>query len=206
MMRRAALFVIGLLPAVAAAQAPGGATGGGGRITSGGVVRAQAVVDSVFLDRKALEGAIEGGDWASYLMARLGVHPLPDSSGVMVSVDSTGIVISGRIQDLPLEAQEMLGPLRALVEPSTVLSAYVDKVPAGQGLAHFRLRSVSVGMFPVPEVVLHSMLLKIGERYPALTRSGRDLLVQIPTDGDVRLADSAVRLLVTPADARTPPR
>ena len=55
MIRRAAFLVLGLLPAVAAAQAPGGVTGGGGRITSGGVVRAQAVVDSVFLDRKALD-------------------------------------------------------------------------------------------------------------------------------------------------------
>jgi hypothetical protein len=165
-----------------------------GRITPAGVARAQAVVDSVFLDRKATEGSIEGGDWAAYLMIRLGVTPLPDSVGVQVTVDSQRIVFSGRIQDLPAEARAMLGPLAALLDSSTVLTADVVLLPASQGLAHFQLRGVTVGMFPVPEVMLRSMLLNIGERYPALTESGRDLFVQIPEDGRVALIPGAVRL------------
>ncbi|MGH7559553.1 MAG: hypothetical protein ACRENB_00890 [Gemmatimonadales bacterium] len=201
----AAVVALGLLQGAALAQTDSPrAPGASGRITSAGVVRAQAVVDSVFLDRKAAQGEIEGGDWASYLMARLGV-PLPDSSGMLVAVDSTGIVISGRIQDLPLEARLMLGPLEALVDSSTALAALVVQVPAGKGLAHFRLRGVTVGGFPIPEVVLHAMLLKIGERYPALTKSGRDLLVQIPTDGAVQLRPGAVRLVLVPTEVQVPP-
>jgi hypothetical protein len=40
------------------------------------------------------------------------------------------------------------------------------------------------------------MLLRVGERYPALTRSGRDLLVQIPVDGSVALETGAIRLAI----------
>lgn len=183
-----------------AAQSPGP-----GRISAAGVARAQAVVDSVFLDRTAPTGVIEGGDWASYLMIRLGVHPLPDSAGVTVAVDSSHISFSGRIQDLPVEARAMLGSLSALVDPATVLVADIEMVPAAQGLAHFRLRGVNIGAFPVPEVILHSMLLDIGDKYPALTKSGRDLYVQIPPDGRVALLPGAIRLNTVPAAATSPP-
>jgi hypothetical protein len=195
-------FVAGA--SVAAAQSSPIPLGGAGRITAAGVVRAQAVVDSVFLDRISKVGLIESGDWASYLMARLGVTPLPESTEMLVTVDTSGVVISGRIQDLPQEAREMVGPLLALVDSSTILAANVVKVPAGKGLAHFRLRSVTVGGYPIPEVLLHSMLLRVGERYPALTRSGRDLLVQIPLDGSVTLETGAIRLAIV-ADSLGPP-
>jgi hypothetical protein len=192
------LILVGLLcgTSVAAAQSSPIPAGGAGRITAGGVVRAQAVVDSVFLDRMSKAGLIESGDWASYLMARLGVTPLPESTEMLVTTDTSGVIISGRIQDLPQEAREMVGPLLALVDSSTVLAALVVKVPAGKGLAHFRLRAVTVGGYPVPEVLLHSMLLRVGERYPALTKSGRDLLVQIPLDGTVVLETGAIRLAI----------
>jgi hypothetical protein len=179
-----------LLTASATDQTPG-------RITPEGVVRAQAVVDSVFLDRKVPKGAIEGGDWASYLMVRLGVVPLPDSVGIAVAVDSQLITFSGRIQDLPPEARAMLGSLSALVDPATVLSAEIELVPASKGLAHFRLRKVSVGMFPVPDTMLRLMMMDIGEKYPALTETGRDLFVQIPPDGRVTLSPGAVLISVT---------
>ncbi len=179
------------LVGAASAQSP---VPGGGRITPMGVVRAQAVVDSVFLDRKSREGWIEGGDWASYLMVRLGVTPLPDSVGIVVEVDSQAITFRGRIQDLPPEGRAMLGPLTALVDSSTVLEADVVSLPASRGLVHFQLRGVTVGGFPVPEIVLRSMLFNVGEMYPALTRTGRDLFVQIPTDATVALAAGGVRL------------
>jgi hypothetical protein len=203
---RQLLAVVGLLAgaSAAAAQSSPIPVGGAGRITAAGVVRAQAVVDSVFLDRTSTVGRIESGDWASYLMARLGVTPLPESTEMLVTVDTARVVISGRIQDLPQEAREMVGPLLALVDSSTILAANIVKVPAGKGLAHFRLRSVTGGGYPIPEVVLHSMLLRVGERYPALTRSGRDLLVQIPVDGSVTLETGAIRLAIV-ADSVGPP-
>jgi hypothetical protein len=177
-----------------------------GRISRAGVARAQAVVDSVFLDRKALVGTIEGGDWASYLMARLGVEPLPENTEILIAVDTQHIVLSGRIQDLPQEARKMIGPLAALVDSSTVLAAEIVLLPAAKGLSHFRLEAVSIGGFPVPEIVLRSMLLDVGESYPALTKSGRDLYVEIPTDGRVTLMPGAIRLTAAarPGDATRP--
>ena len=183
-----------LAPGAAAQPSPS-------RLSRCGVVRAQAVVDSVFLDRTATSGTIDGGDWASYLMARLGVTPLPDTSSILVAADTAHIAISGRIQDLPAEARAMLGALAALVDSSTVLTADVEMLPASKGLAHFRLRGITVGVFPVPEVVLHSMLLDVGERYPALTKSGRDLYVEIPPDGRVTLVSGGVRLTAPPRAA-----
>lgn len=176
-----------------------------GRITREGVARAQAVVDSVFLDRKATEGRIEGGDWASYLMARLGVEPIPENTEIQIAVDSEKIVLSGRLQDLPAEARAMIGPLAALVDSSTVLAAEIALLPSAPGLAHFRLEKVSIGGFPVPEIILRSMLLDVGERYPALTKTGRDLYVEIPLIGRVSLVPGAVRLTMPPAKVTPPP-
>lgn len=187
----ALVLLAGVVPR-GVAQAPG-------HLSRGGVIRAQAVVDSVFINRQSANGTIEAGDWASYLMARLGVSPLPDSSGIAIAIDSAHVVFSGRLADLPDEARAMLGPLAALLDSTTVLSADVVMVPADRGLVHFRLRGVNVGGLPVPEMVLQSMLYNIGDRYPALTRSGRDLFVQIPPDGRVTLATRAVRLAVPPA-------
>lgn len=191
----AGLLMVALTGALSGQSAP---ISGAGRLTREGVARAQMVVDSVFLDRTSTAGTIEGGDWASYLLARLGVTPFPDSSQFLVAVDSTHITFSGRIRDLPAEARAMIGPLSALVDSNTVLVADIVQVPANKGLAHFRLRGVSVGGFPVPDLVLHSMLLDIGERYPALTESGRDLYVEIPPDGRVALVPGGVLLTAPP--------
>jgi len=184
------------LAAMVATQTPTG------RITPAGVVRAQAVVDSVFLDRKARDGFIDGGDWASYLMVRLGVTPLPDSVGIVVTTDSQAITFTGRIQDLPAEGRAMLGPLLAMLDSSTVLAAEVVQLPASTGLAHFQLSRVTVGGFPVPEIVLRSMLFNVGDRYPELTKSGRDLFVQIPPDGSIVLVHDGVRLTAPAAAPR----
>lgn len=183
-----------LLLALALLQAPPAASPPSGRITPDGVVRAQAMVDSVFLDRRLPAGSVEGGDWAAYLMARLGVTPLPDSTGIQVTVDSQQITFFGRIQDLPAEGRAMLGPLAALVDSSTMLTAIVVMLPAERGLVHFQLQRVTVGGFPVPETVMRSMLFDVGDRYPALTKSGRDLFVQVPSDATVALEAGGVRL------------
>ena len=198
--RRVVWLLAGILAAGSPSVLPGqlAPSSGAGRLTREGVVRAQAVVDSVFLDRKSTVGTIEGGDWASYLLVRLGVSPFPDSTEFLVAVDSSHITFSGRIRDLPPDARAMIGPLSALVDSNTVLVADIVQLPANKGLAHFRLRGVSVGGFPVPDLVLHSMLLDIGERYPALTESGRDLYVEIPPDGRVTLVSGGVRLTAPP--------
>ena len=198
--RRVSLWLAAVVVALGPSALPGQSAppSGAGRLTREGVARAQVVVDSVFLDRKSTMGTIEGGDWASYLLVRLGVNPFPDSTEFLVAVDSTHITFSGRIRDLPPEAKAMIGPLSALVDSNTVLVADIVQMPATKGLAHFRLRGITVGGFPVPDLVLHSMLLDIGERYPALTESGRDLYVEIPVDGRVTLVSGGVRLTAPP--------
>ena len=169
-----------------------------GRISRPGVARAQGVVDSVFLDRRIPQGYIDGGDWVSYLMARLGVDPIPENTAFAVVVDSAKVEFSGRLQDLPEEARKMLGPLNALIDSSTVITAEVVQLPAAKGIAHFQLKRVLVGSFPVPETVLRYMLLDVGEKYPALTKTGRDLFVEIPVDGQVSLLPGAVRIRILP--------
>ena len=194
---RTPLALLAFLGSLLSVQAPPG------RISRAGVARAQAVLDSVFLERKATEGTIEGGDWASYLMARLGVAPIPENTEIQIAVDTEHIVLSGRIQDLPPEARAMIGPLSALVDSSTVLAADIAMLPAAQGLSHFRLQGVKIGGFPVPELILRSMLMDVGENYPALTKSGRDLFIEIPIDGRVRLISGAIRITAPPRS--TPP-
>ena len=92
----------------------------------------------------------------------------------------------------------MIGPLSALVDSSTVLAAEIVQLPASQGLAHFRLEGVKIGRIPVPELILRSMLLDVGEHYPALTKTGRDLFVEIPLDGRVHLVPGGVRITASP--------
>jgi len=150
-------------------------------------------VDSVFLERRKPEGFIDGGDWAAYMIARLEA-PVPESTQILVTVDSQQVTLSGRLQDLPAEARGSLGPLSALVDSSTVITADIVQLPAGRGLAHFQLRRIRVGILPVPETMLRYMLMDVGEKYPALTKSGRDLFVQIPVEGRVSLVRGAIRL------------
>src|SRR5215470_6739869 len=87
-----------------------------GRLSRDGVVRATAVVDSVFVSRTAKAGRISGGDWGSYLLARLGAGPIPDTLAILIGVDSAHIEVHGRLQDLPLEARRLLGPLASMVD------------------------------------------------------------------------------------------
>lgn len=202
---RAVAVTLALALAAAAVRAQEAPPTSTGRITRLGVARAQAVVDSVYLDRLARLGTIEGGDWASYLMARLGVEPLPDSTGILVAVDTTLIVLSGRMQDLPAEARAMLGPLATLLDSTTVVRAEISLDATGRGVVRFRLERVLLGGFAFPELVLHSMMLRVGEQYPALTRSGRDLYVQIPPDGTIALLPGAVRIGVSAAAGSSPP-
>ena len=59
-----------------AAAAPGtGQAPSPGHLSNDGVLRASSQVDSVFVARTKADGRVDGGDWASYLLARLGAGP-----------------------------------------------------------------------------------------------------------------------------------
>jgi hypothetical protein len=170
-----------------------------GRLSNDGVLRATAQVDSVFVDRTKPEAAIDGGDWASYLLARLGAGKIPAGLGIEIRVDTAQIGVQGRLQDLPPETRALLGPIASMVDSSTVITADVVMGRTGPEVVRFWLRGIRVNGFPLPQFVLASMMASIGRQYPALTATGRDLYVQIPADGRLALGNGAILLGVEPA-------
>ncbi len=194
-----------MLTAEAAAQA--GPTSG--RLSNAGVGRAASQVDSVFVDRTKPAALIDGGDWASYLLARLGAGPVPDSLGIAIVIDSTHIEVSGSLADLPPETRALLGPLAARFSPNTVIVADVIVQRTGPELVRFWLRGLNVNGLPFPEFFLAPMMASVGRQYPALTKSGRDLYVQVPPDGHFTLSEGSVAIGVIAAPdsgAARPPR
>ena len=186
-----------ILAAPATAQLPSDS------MTNAGVVRATAAVDSVFLSRTRVTDTIAPGDWAAYLMARLGVRPIPPDLRLGVRTDSSAIHITGRIADLPHDALVQLGPLLALFDTSTAIDAWASLTPVGSTAVRFRLDSAALGGVGIPEVALAPVLANVGTRFPALTSSGRDLYVAVPSEGRVELVLNGVRL-VAPPKAETP--
>ncbi|MEP6474092.1 MAG: hypothetical protein ABJC74_10245 [Gemmatimonadota bacterium] len=163
-------------------------------VTADGVVRATAVVDDVFVERRIPAGTIGGADWVAYLMARLGVRPIPMMPGFVVTVDSASIHLRSRIADLPAQTRAELGPLVGFLDPTTPISATILLQPAGALAARFHLETVSVNGFPIPDGFLLPYLSDIGRRYPMLTRTGRDLLIQVPQGGLLSLAPDSIHL------------
>ena len=164
------------------------------RIAPEGVLRASAIVDSVFVDRQIQRARVDGGDFTAYLMARLGIRDLPDDFGFRVLVDTSAIRIGGTIADLSPEARRALAQLVMILPPSTRLEARVTLLPAGPQAVRFHLDGATVQGIPVPETVLAPMMRSVGEQYPALTETGRDLFVQVPVGGRMKLISGGVLL------------
>lgn len=160
------------------------------------IPRVAGQVDSVFIDRQRPELTVTGGDWVSYLMARLGALPIPEGSGVRVAVDSTRIVVEGRIIDLPPETRNLFGPMLLLMDTASVMRAEVIVGPSGPGVVRFVLGTVIVNGFPIPESILAPFFQRVGRRYAVLTETGRELLVAIPPDAKVALVPDGVRLWI----------
>jgi hypothetical protein len=166
-----------------------------------GIIRASAVVDSVFVDRTLPHGFVFGGDWGAYLMARLGAVPIPEDLKVEVVADTQRIVLRTRVGDLPLLAKQALGPLLGMVPPETMVEGEIGLDRLGPKVVRFRLTAVRLNDLPVPEKFLQEVMAVVGRQYPALTHTGRDLLIQIPLDAEVLLAPGGVRLIGPPAAA-----
>jgi hypothetical protein len=164
-------------------------------IVPAGVLRASAAVDSVFIDRVSPSTTVAGGDFAAYLIARLGAPGLPPDFGYRVRVDSTQLRIGGRIDDLPAEARRALAQLLFLLPGATRLEARVTLSPAGPEAARFHLAGATVQGVPVPEAVLQPLMQSVARQYHVLGESGRDLLVQIPAGARVALVQGGVRLI-----------
>ena len=201
------LLAVGLLtPPSSRAQTATPPPAAPGRLSDAGVYRASALVDSVYVDRLSPEAFVEGGDFASYLVARLGVRPVPDNLAIDVVVDTGAVTLSGRVQDLPEAVRAQLGPALMFLDPASVIAADVSLQRARVGVVRFHLRSLLINGVALPEGILVPLMAQVGANYPALTSTGRDLLVAIPEDGTMRLAQGGVRVAVkrpaTRADTR----
>jgi hypothetical protein len=190
---RVSLLAACLCPAVVAAQqsAPDS-------VSAAGVFRASAVVDSVFVDRLVPEAVVGSGDWASYLMARLGVVPIPPDLKIAVSSDTARIRIESKLGALPYEARRALGPMFGMFPPETVVAGDISLAKVAREVVRFRLETVRVNGVPLPDPVVQSVMFDVGRQYPALTKSGRDLFVEIPADAEVELRAGTIRLVGPP--------
>lgn len=167
-------------------------------VSNAGVLRSAAIVDSVFVDRTLDEAVVEPGDFASYLMARLNIRPIPEGMGLRIAVDTNRIFLRGRIGDLPREAMAALGPLLGMFPPETEYGGEIDLTKVAREVVRFRLVRVTVNGVTIPEPAVANVMLDVAKQYPALSRTGRELYVEIPRDADVRLIRGGVRLLGPP--------
>jgi hypothetical protein len=167
-------------------------------ITAPGILRASALVDSVFVDRQLARARVDAGDFTAYLLARLGAGNLPPDFGYRVAMDSARARIGGRVMDLPAEARQSLSSLVMFLPAQTRLEADVRLLSAGPAGVRFHLEGATIQGIPVPETALGPMLAEVGRRYPALTSSGRDLYVQIPEGARMELNDGSVLLTGPP--------
>lgn len=182
------LAAIGAPPLLAQESIPGS------RISNEGVLRADSAVAAVFINRTRLIDTVDIGDFASHLLARLGVPPFADSLGFGVTADSALVRIVGRMADFPPESRVELGPLFFFVDSLTPFTAEIALVDKANGVMRFRLMRVLVKGFPIPELLLLPALREYDRRYPVLANGGRDLLVAMPPEATVKLVKDGIEL------------
>jgi hypothetical protein len=181
----------------------------GARMTNAGVLRAAGTVDSVFVARTRDSATVDAGDWTAYLMARLGVRPIPET-GLRVTIDPARLRVHGMVGDIPHEAQVSLAALVSMFDPATPLEASVSLDRPSPNAIRFHLDSAFISGFAVPEAMLGPGLKVVGDKYPVLMNGGRDLFVEIPPGGEVRFTPRGVTLIGPPRPLpprpSTPPR
>jgi hypothetical protein len=187
-------IVLGQAPAEAARSA---GVHGPARLSSAGVYRAAARVDSVYVERINRQAFVDAGDFASYLIARLGVKPFPDDLAIAVGVDTGAVTLSSQVQQLPPAVKASLGPALMFLDPTSVIAADVALLKSQPGVMRFHLRSLLVNGVAMPEALLSPIMSQVGSRYPALTQTGRDILLTIPQDGTMRLERGGVRVAIS---------
>lgn len=168
-------------------------------VTQVGVSRASAVVDAVFVDRLIPQGTVGAGDWASYLMARLGIVPIPADVRVRVRSDSNLVRISSRVRDLNAQTRAALGPIAGMMPPDTEIAGDIIVQKPLPEVVQFYLAAVRINGVALPEALVANAMLAVGRDYPALGKSGRSLFVQVPANAAVRFLPGEVLLVGPPA-------
>lgn len=162
------------------------------RITNAGVLRADSAIDAVFQHRSSALDTVAIADFASHLLARLGVPPFEDSLNFRVTADSALVRITGRLMDFPVESRQELGPIFSFIDSTTPFTAEISMPQRADGIMRFRLERVRVAGFGVPELLLLPALREYDRRYPVLASGGRELLIAMPRDGEARLIDGGI--------------
>lgn len=175
----------------------------GALMTNAGVIRAAGTVDSVFVAKTRDSALVNAGDWTAYLMARLGVKPIPEM-GLRVIIDSTRLRVLGKLSDIPPEARANLASLLAMLDPATPVVAVITLDRAASHAIRFHLDSAYVAGFLIPEGILGPALRVVGDKYPVLANGGRDLFVEIPQGALVQLTPAGVRLVGPPKPRPAP--
>src|SRR6478609_2293874 len=93
-------------------------------MTNAGVLRAAGRVDSVLVTKLRDSATVDAGDWTAYLMARLGVKPIPEMR-LRVTIDTAHLRVSGALKDIPPEARASLQSFLAMLDPETPIVATV---------------------------------------------------------------------------------
>lgn len=164
------------------------------RITNSGVLRADSAIEAVYHNRTVSIDTVAIADFASHLLARLGVPRFDDSLGFRVTSDSQLVRITGRMMDFPLEARRELGPIFSFIDSTTPFTAEISMPQHSGGILRFRLERVRVAGFAVPELLLLPALSEYDRRYPVLAAGGRELMIAIPPEGSARLIGGAIEL------------
>lgn len=166
----------------------------GSRLSNDGVLRADSAVDAVFITRSRLVDTVDIGDFASHLLARLGVPPFEDSLAFTVTSDTARVRIGGRLKDFPAVARNELSGIFFFLDSLTPFEAEISMPGRGDGIMRFRLEQVRVAGFPIPEMLLVPALREYDRRYPVLASGGRELLVAMPLDGTALLVSDGIEL------------
>ena len=148
-----------LLAALAAAQAPAGDP-----LTNDGAQRAAVRLDSVFVSRTAPRVMIKGGDFGSYLIAKMGVAPIPPDLRLRVLVSREHMALTGRLSDVPARAREGLGPMFAMLPLETPVAAEIEVARVQPERLRFRLAAVRVNYIPVPETLLSALRSRVARQ------------------------------------------
>jgi hypothetical protein len=185
------VLALSLAPGALPAQE---AAGVGSRISNAGVLRADTAVEAVFLARTRLVDTVDIGDFASHLLARLGVPPFEDSLAFAVTSDTARVRIGGRLKDFPEIARRELSGIFFFLDSLTPFEAEISMPGRRDGIMRFRLERVRVGGFPIPEILLVPALREYDRRYPVLASGGRELMIAMPPEATAALVEDAIEL------------
>ena len=171
----------------------------GTRLSNAGVVRAGSATDSVFVARTRAVDTINIGDFASFLIAKLGGTRLYDSLQFKVTSDTQRVRISGRLMDFPADSRSEISPIFAFLDSTSVFVAEISMPQADSGIMVFRLERLTVRGLTIPDLLVLAALSSYRAKYPdKLAAGGKEFHAEIPRQAHAKLIKDAIVLRMPP--------